>query len=251
VTVHANGPLNIFGLEGIPEVNEGDDLATLIVDAAAGRLLSGDVIVVAQKVVSKAEGAVRTLGDVTPSAKAEELARELDRDPRLVQLVLDESVDFVRRGPVLIVETKHGFVCANAGIDRSNVPGADRVTLLPENSDASAERLRRRIAELTSADVAVIVSDTFGRPWRMGLVNVALGVSGLDPLINYTGKLDAQGQPMQVSAIAVADELASAAELVTGKVNHVPVAVIRGFKTQSQSGSGRDLLRPRDQDMFR
>jgi coenzyme F420-0:L-glutamate ligase/coenzyme F420-1:gamma-L-glutamate ligase len=251
VSVHAAGPLNIFGLEGIPEVCEGDDLAALIVDAAEGRLQSGDVVVVAQKVVSKAEGAVRDLGDVIPVEKARELAQKMDKDPRLIQLVLDESVDVVRQGRVLIVETKHGFVCVNAGIDRSNVPGDDRVTLLPEDSDISAAHLRRRIADLTGADVVVIISDTFGRPWRMGLVNVALGVSGLDPLINYAGELDAQGQPMHVSAIAVADELASAAELVTGKVNHVPVAVIRGFKAHSPSGSGRDLLRPRDQDMFR
>jgi coenzyme F420-0:L-glutamate ligase/coenzyme F420-1:gamma-L-glutamate ligase len=243
--------LTIFGLEGIPEVNEGDDVATLITAAAAGTLQSGDVLVVAQKVVSKAEGAVRDLADVNPGERAEVLARELNNDPRLIQLVLDESVDVVRQSRALIVETKQGFVCANAGIDRSNVPGDNRVTLLPEDSDASAAHIREQIANLTGCDVAVVISDTFGRPWRMGLVNVALGVAGLDPLINYVGKLDAQGRPMHVSLIAVADELASAAELATGKINHVPVAVIRGFKWESRSGSGLQLLRPRDQDMFR
>jgi coenzyme F420-0:L-glutamate ligase/coenzyme F420-1:gamma-L-glutamate ligase len=251
VSAQAGGPLTISGLEGIPEVEEGDDLAALITAAAAGSLQSGDVLVVAQKVVSKAEGAVRDLADVSAGERAQALARELDKDPRLIQLVLDESVRILRQSRALIVETKHGFVCANAGIDRSNVPGDTRVTLLPEDSDASAAHIRERIADLTGCNVAVIISDTFGRPWRMGLVNVALGVAGLDPLINYVGTLDAQGRPMHVSQIAVADELASAAELVTGKVNHVPVVIIRGFKWESRSGSGRDLLRPGNQDMFR
>jgi coenzyme F420-0:L-glutamate ligase/coenzyme F420-1:gamma-L-glutamate ligase len=241
--------LEVFGVAGLPEVRPGDDLGRLIADQA--RLRDGDVVVVGQKVVSKAEGRVRDLRQVKPGPAAERYGRRLGADPRLVQVILDESVRVVRDERVLIVETRHGFVCANAGVDHSNVPGEQMVTLLPEDCDRSAAELRDRLVDLTGRDVAVVVADTFGRAWRMGIANVALGVAGVPALVDYRGRPDDYGEEMRATVIAVADELASAAELVMGKVERVPVAVVRGWRPEAPSGTGRDLVRPAELDLFR
>lgn len=241
--------MELFPVERLPEVWPGDDLARLIVDRS--ELRDGDILVVAQKVVSKAEGRLVRLGDVTPGPEALRIGAEIAHDPRLVQLILDESIRIVRQERVLIVETKHGFVCANAGIDHSNVPGEDMVCLLPEDSDASAERLRSALAERTGKRVGVIVADTFGRPWRMGIENVALGVAGIPALVDYRGQVDDFGKELEVTVVAIADELAAAAELVMGKTARVPVAVVRGYHPEGPAGSGRQLIRPAELDLFR
>lgn len=241
--------MELFPVDGLPEVWPGDDLARLIVDRS--ELRDGDIVVVAQKVVSKAEGRLVKLGDVTPGQEALRIGEEIAHDPRLVQLILEESVRIVRQERILIVETKHGFVCANAGIDHSNVPGEDTVCLLPEDSDASAERLRAAIAALTGRTVGVIVADTFGRAWRMGIENVALGVAGIPALVDYRGQVDDFGKELEVTVVAIADELAAAAELVMGKTARVPVAVVRGYHPEGPAGSGRQLIRPAELDLFR
>ena len=248
--------MRIIGVTGLPEVSEGDDLASLIHEAARGQstpLERGDVIVVTQKVVSKAEGAVVDLKDVTPSPLAEEFARQWDKDPRHVEVVLRETKRVVRmeRG-VLIVETRHGFVCANAGVDASNVPGEERLSLLPRDPDLSARRIRSGLMELCGFPVAVIISDTFGRPWRMGTTDVAIGVAGMHPLVDYRGETDPYGYPLRVSVSAVADEIASAAELVAGKLSMVPVAIARGFvhAPDEEAGAGA-LVRDASLDLFR
>jgi coenzyme F420-0:L-glutamate ligase / coenzyme F420-1:gamma-L-glutamate ligase len=243
--------VELFGVEGLPEISPGDDLAALIVGAASP-LQSGDVVVVAQKVVSKAEGRLRNLTEVAPSAHARDLARGLGADPRLVQVILDESTRVVRDDRVLIVETRQGFVCANAGVDRSNVAGDDAVCLLPLDCDASARSLQERIASLSGARVGVIVSDTFGRAWRMGLVNVALGVAGIPAVVDYRGRPDDFGMPLQATVVAVADELAAAAELLMGKTRRVPAVVVRGLEVfEGVSGTGQELVRPQELDLFR
>jgi coenzyme F420-0:L-glutamate ligase/coenzyme F420-1:gamma-L-glutamate ligase len=241
--------LELRPVEGLPEVRPGDDLASLIAERAS--LQDGDVVVVAQKVVSKAEGQVRDLADVTPSQKALEYGPRLDRDPRLVQVILDESVRVVRDERVLITETSHGFVCANSGVDQSNTGGGEMVVLLPRDPDASAARMRAALTRLTGRDVGVLVADTFGRPWRTGIVNVALGVAGLAPLVDHRGRPDDDGREMHATVIAVADELASAAELVMGKTSRVPAVVVRGWHVDALQGTGRDLLRPPELDLFR
>ncbi|MFZ0179804.1 MAG: coenzyme F420-0:L-glutamate ligase, partial [Candidatus Dormiibacterota bacterium] len=241
--------LELRGIEGLPEICPGDDLAALIVEHAES-LRSGDVIVVAQKVVSKAEGRIRALTDVTPSERAIALAHKLDADARMVQVVLDETVRVVRDDRVLIVETRQGFVCANAGVDRSNVVGADDVCLLPIDCDASALALHERIESLAGVRAGVVVSDTFGRAWRMGLVNVALGVAGIPALLDYRGRPDDFGMPLQ--ATVVADELAAAAELLMGKTRRVPVVVVHGLdELDGLLGSGLQLVRPSELDLFR
>jgi coenzyme F420-0:L-glutamate ligase/coenzyme F420-1:gamma-L-glutamate ligase len=210
------------------------------------------VLVVAQKVVSKAEGRLRDLRSVRPSRRALDYAERLQDDPRVVQLVLDESVRVVRDERVLIVETRHGFVCANAGIDHSNVEADDTVVLLPEDPDASAGRLRAQLRDRAGRDVGVIVSDTFGRPWRMGIANVALGVAGVSAVIDHRGRLDDFGRALTATVIAVADEMAATAELVMGKTGRVPAVVLRGWAAaEATPGSGRDLIRPSDLDLFR
>lgn len=243
--------IELRGIEGIPEVRPGDDLAALIAEATPG-LQSGDVIVVAQKVVSKAEGRLRDLNDVMPSEHARTLAARLDMDPRLVQVVLDESTRVVRDDRVLIVETRQGFVCANAGVDRSNVPGDTSVCLLPVDCDASARAIHKRITELSGAHVGVVVSDTFGRAWRMGLVNVALGVAGIPAVLDYRGLPDDFGMPLRATVVAMADELAAAAELLMGKTRRVPAVMVRGLDVfEGESGTGHDLVRPPELDLFR
>jgi len=242
--------LELIAVEGLPEVRPGDDLGQLI--SARSKLETGDVLVVAQKVVSKSEGRLVNIRTVTASDEAVRIASRLvaSPDPRMVQVVLDESVRVLRSERALITETRHGFVCANGGVDHSNVPGDDELTLLPEDPDASAHRLRNRLRELAHVDVGVIVSDTFGRPWRLGIVNVALGVAGLPALLDLRGSLDDEGKPLQATVLAPADELAAAAGLVMGKTNRAPVVIIRGLALQG-SGAGRDLIRPAAEDLFR
>ena len=228
-------------------MREGDDLAELI--AAAADLENGDVVVVAHKVVSKAEGRVVRLAEVDPSAQARDLAA--DEDPRRLEVILRESARIVRaRPPLVIAETRHGFVCASAGVDASNAPEAETVVLLPEDPDASAARLRDRLRQLTGADVAVIVSDSFGRAWRQGTTDVAIGCAGLRPLLDLHGERDAAGYELHATVIAVADELAGAAELVKGKLDGVPVAVVRGFDRRGE-GTAREVVMPPERDLFR
>ena len=252
--------ITIFPIPGLPEIQPGDDLPALLTDALTrlGAVLeTGDVVVVAQKAVSKAEGARVALDTVKPSPEALAWAGEWDKDARMVELVLRESHRIVRqeRG-VIISETRHGFVCANAGIDLSNAGGEDVAILLPEDPDRSADVLRRRLNRGTGqggadVEVGVIVADTFGRPWRVGLTQVALGVAGLAPLLDLREQLDVDGRPLHATIIAVADQLACAAELVCGKTARVPAAVVRGFPFQAAEGSGAELLRDPEMDLFR
>jgi coenzyme F420-0:L-glutamate ligase / coenzyme F420-1:gamma-L-glutamate ligase len=241
--------LQLIGVEGLPEIKPGDDLASLI--AGASTLQDGDVLVVAQKIVSKSEGRLVELDAVTAGEEARRIAPGLIAapDPRIVQVVLDESVRVVRSDRVLITETKHGFVGANSGVDHSNV-GAGRLALLPLDPDASAERIRGGLLERTGVAVGVIVSDTFGRPWRLGIVNVALGVAGVPAVMDLRGSRDDAGEPLHATVIAVADEIAASAGLVMGKTERTPVVIVRGLRL-SGSGSGRDLIRPPDEDLFR
>ncbi len=242
--------LELIGVEGLPEVNPGDDLAGLI--ATRAELQAGDVLVVAQKVVSKSEGRMRHLADVIAGPEAVRLAPHLIAapDPRLVQVVLDESVRVLRSERVLITETHQGYVCANGGVDHSNIPGSDVVTLLPEDADRSAQNLRDRLLQVTGVTVGVIVSDTFGRPWRLGIVNVALGVAGLPALMDLRGSRDDAGKELHATVLAVADEVAAAAGLVMGKTNRTPVVVVRGLELEG-TGHGRDMIRPAAEDLFR
>ena len=246
--------LEILGIRGMPEIGVGDDLAGLIARAAAAQgtaVAGGDVVVVSQKIVSKAEGRLVRLADVSPSAFALEVGRSLKKDPRLVEVILGESRRVVRmdRG-ILITETRHGQVCANAGVDQSNA-GAGWVTLLPEDPDGSARALADGLRAAAGVEVAVIVADTFGRPWREGLQNVAIGVAGMRPLRSYLGVPDVHGYTLQATVLAAADELAGAAELVMGKLDGVPVALVRGYAYTPGSGSARELLRDPAQDLFR
>lgn len=246
--------IRVLPLEGLPEIRPGDNLSRIIREAAMAqhlRVAAGDVFVVAQKIVSKAEGRMVRLDSVEPSERAARWAAEYDKDPRLIELVLREASRIVRmdRG-VIIAETRHGFICANAGVDNSNTPEGT-ASLLPEDPDRSARALQSALAKLFRVHVGVIISDTFGRPWREGLVNVALGVAGIAPLIDYRGRRDAGGKILQATIIAIADELASAAELVMGKADGVPVALIQSLAGAKRTGSGRDLIRPAERDLFR
>ena len=240
----------LIGVDGLPEIAVGDDLAQLI--GARIRLEAGDIVVVAQKVVSKAEGRTRDLAEVIASDEAVRLAPNLvaQPDPRFVQVVLDESVRVLRTERVLITQTSHGYVCANSGVDHSNIPGSDVVTLLPVDPDASAARLRDRLREFTGVTAGVIVSDTFGRPWRLGIVNVALGVAGMPALIDMRGRIDDAGKELHATVLAVADEVAAAAGLVMGKTGRTPVVVVRGLDLKG-NGSGRELIRQAAEDLFR
>ncbi len=247
--------VRIIGIQGMPEVKPGDDLARLILEAARRQgiaLENGDILVVTQKVVSKAEGQVVHLAGVEPSELARRLAQESGKDPRQVEVVLRESYRIVRMDRGLIIsQTRHGFNCANAGVDASNLPDRETLCLLPRDPDASAQRIRSAVKAATGADVAVIISDTFGRPWRVGLTNVAIGVAGINPLKDYRGIQDPYGHMLHATVIAVADELASAAELVTGKISQVPVALIRGYPYEPEGPGASALVRPPEQDLFR
>ena len=244
--------LEVLAVEGIPEVRPGDDLADLIARAEGQDLRAGDVVVVTHKIVSKAEGRLVDLRIVEPSAFAKGFAARYGKDPRQIEVVLRESRRTVRmdRG-IIISETQHGFVCANAGVDASNVPGEDMVCLLPVDPDASAERLREALAARAGAELAVIVSDSFGRAWREGITNVAIGVAGMEPLADYRGETDPHGFPLAASVLAIADELAAAAELVMGKTTGIPVAVVRGYPYERAAGTGRALIMPPERDLFR
>jgi coenzyme F420-0:L-glutamate ligase/coenzyme F420-1:gamma-L-glutamate ligase len=246
-----SGEVRVIPLLGIPELEEGDDLGTLLVEAAgrAGGLARRDVVVVVQKAVSKVEGRVVRLDEVEPSARARELAG--DHDPRRIEVILREAREVVRsRPPLVIAVTHHGYVCASAGVDASNAKGPDTLVLLPVDPDASARRLRDRIRELSGVELAVVVSDSFGRPWRCGTTEVALGVSGMSPLRDLRGTRDSAGYVLQSTQIAVADEVASAAELVMGKTSGVPAAIVRGVEIVGD-GRGTDLVMPRERDLFR
>jgi coenzyme F420-0:L-glutamate ligase / coenzyme F420-1:gamma-L-glutamate ligase len=244
--------LEILPVRGIPEVRPGDDLPDLISRAAGEDLREGDILVVTHKIVSKAEGQIVDLSAVVPSALAKDFAARYGRDPRQIEVVLRESRRIVRMDRGLIIsETHHGFVCANAGVDASNVPGDDTVCLLPVDPDASAARLREALTARTSSERAVIVSDSFGRPWREGITNVAIGVAGMEPLADYRGQRDPYGYPLEASILAVADELAAAAELVMGKTEGIPAAVIRNYQYKVGPGRALDLLMEPERDLFR
>ena len=248
--------IKIFALTGLPVVNKGDDLASLICQAVEKQgtpIQNGDVIIITHVVVSRAEGNVVNLETITPSEFAKSVAKRTDKDPRLVEVILRESRSIVRmKNGKLITETKQGVICANSGIDRSNVPGNSNVALLPENADRSAQMIRQKIHELTQKDVAVIVSDTHGRPLRQGEINIALGVSGFEPLRDRRGEKDLFGYKIKVKKTAIADELASAAELVIGQTNEgIPVAIIRGYPyPKSEKANATKLIRPREKDLF-
>ncbi len=250
-----NDGICILPIRGIGEVHPGADLAAILVDALRRNdvaLNNGDVLVVTQKVVSKAEGRLVDLATVEPSHLARMAALQGRKDAAYYEVVLRESRRIVKmdRG-VLITETHHGFICANAGVDESNVSGERFVTLLPIDPDASAMRLRLALRERCQVDVAVVISDTFGRPWREGQVNVAIGVAGLAPLVDYAGQQDPYGYTMHASVIAVADELASAAELVMGKVDRIPAAIVRGYPVMPSNDGARVLIRAPERDLFR
>ena len=250
----ATPDLRLWGLRGIGEVRPGDDLAALIAAAAADGpgLRDGDIVVVTQKIVSKAEGRLVDLATIEPSAFARQIAAAYGKDPRHVEVVLREARRLVRmdRG-VVIAETHHGLVCANAGVDASNVPGAAVLALLPVDPVASAERIRQGLAARLGVTVGVVICDTFGRPWRLGQTNVAIGAAGLRPLLSYVGQHDPYGHPLRVTQIAVADEIAAAAELVMGKTAGVPVAIVRGLAHLLGEGTARALVRAPEDDLFR
>jgi len=245
--------LEISPIGDLPEFTEGMEIGAEI--GACAELLDGDVIVVSQKIVSKAEGQVRSLDGVEPGEEAHRLAAELGKEAALVELILAESREVLRaeRG-VLIAETHHGFVCANAGIDSSNLPGAGTVALLPEDPDASARRIRAEIRAVASVSPAVIVSDSFGRAWRLGQAEVAIGCAGIGPLDDWRGRADAGGRELEATLIAIADEAAAAADLVRDKASGVPAAIVRGLDryVSSVDGPGAGILRrPRSEDLFR
>jgi coenzyme F420-0:L-glutamate ligase/coenzyme F420-1:gamma-L-glutamate ligase len=247
--------VRLLPVRDLPEIVPGTDLAYEIVAAmerGGTPIAGGDVLVVTHKIVAKAEGALVDLRTITPSPFAEQYAARWGKDPRHIEVVLRQSARIVRMDHgVLISETRHGFICANAGVDASNMMGEDTVCVLPVEPDASARRIVEGVQALTGQTVAVIVCDTFGRAWREGLTNIAIGVAGLRPLHSYVGMPDAQGRELRVSVMAVADELASAAELVMGKLDRVPAALIRGYGYEAGSGSARELLRRPELDLFR
>ena len=246
--------VSIHPITGLPEVGKDAPLAQLILDALTTLKIAlepGDVVVITQKIVSKAEGQVRSLATVHPSPNAVEMAHRIGYDPRHVEVILSESVRVVREAPrVLITETRQGFICANAGVDRSNTGSSDLVVLLPQHPDESARQLREVLQKQTGVPVGVVISDSFGRPWREGQINVAIGSAGVLPLRDYRGSRDPDGYELQGTELAVVDELASAAELVMGKLDRVPVALVRGAAV-SGDGAVHDLLRTPSTDLFR
>lgn len=242
--------ITILPVIGLPEIEPGHDLADLI--AGCIELADGDIVLITSKIVSKAEGCAVDLAGVAPSAFAEAWSERWDKDPRLVEVVLRESERIVRQlGPVLITETRHGFVCANSGVDQSSSGAPDRVLVLPRDPDASARRARSRFGEL-GVDVAVVVTDTFGRPWREGQTDVAIGVAGIDPLHSYIGEHDPHGHEFRVQELCVVDELAAASELVKGNTSRVPVAVVRGYEWErDDAATMAPVIRETGRDLFR
>jgi len=247
------GELHVRSVDGLPEFSEGMAVGTEI--AARTELADGDLVVVSQKVVSKAEGRLRRLSSVLPGSEARKLAMVLGKEPALVQLVLDESVEVIRaERTVLIVETVHGLVCANAGIDSSNLPDSDTVCLLPEDPDASARRIRAELSAASGATLGVVIADSFGRAWRLGQAEVAIGCAGLAPLDDWRGRHDSSGRELEATLIAIADEAAGAADLVRDKASGTPAAVVRGLGQYigAEDGPGAAALRrPREEDLFR
>lgn len=246
--------LELFIIPGIPEIHGRQNLSKVISGAARKRRIQfedGDILVVAQKIVSKSEGRTARLTDVRPTPQAISLAKKLAQDPRFIEIVLGETRRVVRSERVLIVETHHGFVCANAGIDHSNVPRRDSVTLLPKDPDRSARRLAAELRKQTRKRLGVIVSDTFGRPWRLGIANVAIGASGVPALIDLRGTRDQQRKLLRATVVAVADELAAAAGLLMGKSSGTPVVVIRGYRYRAMQAPASSLIRPASEDLFR
>jgi coenzyme F420-0:L-glutamate ligase/coenzyme F420-1:gamma-L-glutamate ligase len=239
--------LTISPVRGLPELRAGDDLASMIAERA--QLEDGDVLVVAQKAISKIEGRIVRLDEVEPSAEARELAG--DGDPRRIEVVLREAQRVVRtRGSLVIAETRHGFICASAGVDASNAPEPGTLVLLPVHPDASAAQLRVRLHELTGREVGVVVSDSFGRPWRQGTTDVAIGAAGVEALRDLKGERDPTGYELRSTVIAIADEIAGAAELVMGKLDRTPVAIVRGLDAAGD-GSARELVMPAERNLFR
>jgi coenzyme F420-0:L-glutamate ligase / coenzyme F420-1:gamma-L-glutamate ligase len=250
-------PIKIIAVEGLPLIKKGDDLAELIFNAAKKQgtpLQENDVVVITHVVASKAEGNILNLDNIAPSEKAKEIAAKTDKDPALVQVILDETKDIVRVGPnSIITETKSGIVCANAGVDRSNVSGDRNVVPLPKDPNLSAKRIRQKIKQLTGVNVAVIISDTHGRPFRMGEINVAVGAAGIKPIRDRRGEKDLFGYVLRIKQTAIADELASAAELVIGQASEgIPAAIIRGYSYKTEENvSATELSRPKEKDLFR
>lgn len=247
-------PVTIIPIKIEKDVGKEDDLVELILSSIkkeGERLRDNDILVITQKIVSKSEGKLVSIDNIKPSKRAYAIAVKHDKDPRIVELILRESKNIVKieRG-IIIVETKHGFVCANAGVDQSNV-NRNFVSLLPSDPDRSASRIRAKIEKHTGKGIAVIITDTFGRPFRKGQVNVAIGISGLKPMIDYRGLKDMFGKKLKVTEIAAADEIAGAAELVMGKLELTPVAIVRGLKYKNKQGSGKQLIRKREYDLFR
>jgi coenzyme F420-0:L-glutamate ligase/coenzyme F420-1:gamma-L-glutamate ligase len=251
----SSAEIELRAIRGIPEITSGADLALEISNAAESSgiaLASDDILIIAQKIVSKSEGRIVDLEQISPSDTAIALAEKQDRDPRLIEVVLSESAELVRSDAhILITETKHGFVCANAGVDRSNVEGDNHVATLPIDPDLSARRIRERIGELLSIDVAIIITDTFGRAWREGLANAAIGIAGINPLLDFRGKVDDFGKELSATVLAVADELAAASGLLMRKTARVPVVLVRGYQYQHGEHSAAELIRPKSRDLFR
>jgi len=246
--------IEILPVTGVPEIHPGDDLAGKIVAAARRSRLGfedGDILVIAQKVVSKVEGRLTRLTEVTPSMQALELAAKLKKDARLIEVILRESRRIVRGDPVLIVETHHGLICANAGVDQSNIPGDDVVSLLPRDPDGTARKLGAALRKLIHKRIAVIISDTFGRPWRLGLTNVAIGAAGVPALLDLRGTRDLQGKLLHATILAVADELAAAAGLLMAKSGGIPAVIIRGYRYRPVLDPAARIIRPASEDLFR
>ena len=247
--------IRFMAIRGIGEISPGDDVAFQIVEAARNAGLSfkpGDILVIAQKVVSKAEGRLVDLRSVNPSREAREIAERQQRDARLVEVILRESRSVLRQDHhLLITETHHGFICANSGVDRSNVPGEETVSLLPIDPDASAAELSQSLRERTGAEIPVIITDTFGRAWREGLTNAVIGLAGMAPLIDYRGQEDDYGYPLSATILAVADEIAAATGLLMGKTERVPAVLVRGYPYRPCQANARQLLRAPERDLFR
>jgi coenzyme F420-0:L-glutamate ligase/coenzyme F420-1:gamma-L-glutamate ligase len=252
-------PIQLIPIHHIPEIRPNDNLPRILVAAAKKSKITfqqNDILVLAQKIISKSENQLVDLTTITPSQRAIDIAAASDtdrsrKDPRLVELILSESARVVREHPVLIVETHHGFVCANAGIDQSNIPGETIVSLLPQNPDASAKKIAQALQKLTRKKIAVIISDTFGRPWRLGLTNVAIGCYGISPMEDLRGTRDQHGKPLHATIIATADELSAAASLAMPKSASTPAVLIRNYSFKPSTAPATSIIRPAEADLFR